>query len=138
MLGQKQSSRNFKIGVLTSSCVLAQIWAFKYWLFVSFISMFQDFSSLTHTHKTLLHFNSPFLSLALLPLYIYLPIALYAIPCQIHTNQKRCHLPSIFQRHLPSSNIVVSSNPNPYELVTTKEGDFAFYIGCLRQLQFSY
>ena len=52
-LGKKQSSRNFKIGVLTSSCVLAQIWAFKYWLFVLFSLTFQDFSSLTHTHKTL-------------------------------------------------------------------------------------
>ena len=35
--------------------------------------------------------------------------------------QKQCHLPSIFWQYLPSSNIVVSSNPNPYELATTKK-----------------
>ena len=53
--------------------------------------------------------------LVFLPLYIYLIIALHVISRQIHIDQKQCHLPSIFQRHLPSSNIVVSSNPNLYE-----------------------
>ena len=42
--------------------------------------------------------------------------------------EKRCHLPLIFQRHLPNSNISVSSNHNPYDLATTKEGGLAFYI----------
>ena len=71
---------------------------------------------------------SPF---ALLPIiyiyiYIYLPIALHIIPCQMHTDKKWCHLPSTFRRHLPSSNIVVSSNPNLYELATIKEGGLHF------------
>ena len=34
----------------------------------------------------------------------------------------------MFQQHLPSSNIVVSSNPNLYELVTTKEGGLHFIL----------
>ena len=76
---------------------------------------------ISHTYiQNFLHFNSPFSPLALLPLYIYLPIVLHVIPCQIH-KQKQCHLPSIFWQYLPSSNIVVSSNPNPYELATTKK-----------------
>ena len=50
--------------------------------------MFQDFLSLTHTQNSLL-FNSPFSPLTLLPLYIYLPIALHVIPCQIYIDQKR-------------------------------------------------
>ena len=41
---------------------------------------------------------------------------------QLHTSQKQCHLSLIFQRHLPTSNIIVLSNPNmQYELTTTKE-----------------
>ena len=61
-------------------------------------------------------------------IYIYLSITLHAILYQIHINQKRCHLSSIFRLHLPSSNIVVSSNLNSYELATTKEEGLAFYI----------
>ena len=62
---------------------------------------------------------------------------------QLHTSQKQCHLPLIFQRHLPTSNIIVLSNPNmQYELTTTKEEgthfilsdnnnyDFNVKIGC--------
>ena len=41
----------------------------------------------THTQNSLL-FNSPFSPLTLLPLYIYLPIALHVIPCQIYIDQK--------------------------------------------------
>ena len=149
--------------------------------------MFQDFSSLTHTHKTLcilihhfhfLHFY-PFIhthtyrpktmsftfdllmmyhlvrvSRLFIPhtytqtLYILIhhfhflhfysfihthththtPIALRAIPCQIHIDQKQCHLPSIFQWHLSSSNIVVSSNLGRYELATVKEGNLNFIL----------
>ena len=138
--------------------------------------MFQEFSSLTHTHKTLcilihhfhflhfypfiyiyiyiyisthrqktmlftfnllmmyhlsLHFNSPFSLLALLPpLYTHTHThkALRAIPYQIHIDQKQCHLLSMFRRHLPNSDIVVSSNPDWYELAIVKEGELEFYI----------
>ena len=75
-----------------------------------------------------MHFNSPFSHLAILPLYIYPPIVLHVIPCQIHTNKKRCHLPSILRRYLPSSNIVVLFNLNPYELATTKERGLHFLL----------
>ena len=52
-----------------------------------------------HTYiQSSLHFNSLFSPLALLPLYIYLPIVFHVIPpCQIFTNQKQCHLLLIFQ-----------------------------------------
>ena len=90
--------------------------------------MYKDFSSLTHTHKTLCILIHKFSLLALLPLYIYPPITFHVIPCQIHRDKKLCQLPSIFWWHLPSYNIIVSSNFNPYELTTTKEGGFAFYI----------
>ena len=90
---------------------------------------------LLHTYtQNSLHFNSPFLPLALLLLYIYiyiyiyLPIAFHVISCQIYTNQKRCHLPLIFRWHLPSSNIIVSSNPILYELTTTKKRDLHFIL----------
>ena len=67
----------------------------------------------TYTQNSL-HFNSLFSLFALLPLYIYIYIYIYiylhatyyVIPYQIHTDKKRCHLPSIFQRHLSNSNIV--------------------------------
>ena len=36
-----------------------------------------------------MHFNSLFSHFALLPLYIYLPIALHVIPCQLHTQKKK-------------------------------------------------
>ena len=65
--------------------------------------MFQDFSFLTHTHKTL-HFNSLFSPFTLLPLYIYLSTTLHVIPYQIHTDKKQSHLRSIFRQHLPSYN----------------------------------
>ena len=57
-----------------------------------------------------------------------LHIVLRVIPYQIYTDQKRCHLPSIFGQYLFSSNIIVSFNLNPYELARTKEGELAFYI----------
>ena len=47
---------------------------------------------------------------------------------QMYINQKQCYIPSIFPQHLPSSNIVVSYNPNLYELATTKEGDWHFIL----------
>ena len=53
---------------------------------------------------------------------------MHAMPCQIHIDKKRYHLPSIFRRHLPSFNIVVSYNPNLYELTSTKEGGLESYI----------
>ena len=94
--------------------------------------MFQDSPpppSHTHTHtQNSLHFNSSFSLLALLSLSIHIPIALHANQCQIHINQKQCHLPLIFQRHLPSTNIVVQSKPNLYELATTKEWDLHFIL----------
>ena len=43
-------------------------------------------------------------------------------------DQKGCHLPTIFWQTLPSSKIAISSNPNPYELDTTKEGDLYFIL----------
>ena len=92
------------------------------------VQCFSTFISHTYTQNSL-HFNSLFSPFAFLPFYIYLPIALYVIPCQIHTNQKQCHLPSMLRRHLPSSNIVVSSNPNSYELAITKEGTLNFILG---------
>ena len=52
--------------------------------------------------------------------YIHIFITLHAISCQIH-KPKQCYLLSIFQQHLPSFNIVVSSNINSYEFTTTKE-----------------
>ena len=127
----------------------------KDWLFILFDSIFQDFSKkkknilyilwfyvsrlfILHTYKQnpLHYFNSPFTPFALLPLYIYLLIALHVIPCQIYTNQKWCHLPSIFWRHLLNSNIIVSFNSNPYELTTTKEERLAFYTEWQWQLKF--
>ena len=45
-----------------------------------------------------------------------------------YTDKKWCHLPSIFRWHLPSSNIVVSSNPNSYKLATTNEGGLHFIL----------
>ena len=38
------------------------------------------------------------------------------------------YLPSIFRRHLPSSNIIVSSNPNLYELATTNKKSLHFIL----------
>ena len=54
-------------------------------LSISFGWIFQDFSSLTYT-KNSLHFHLPFL---LLLIYIHMPIALYTISSQIHSDQKR-------------------------------------------------
>ena len=68
-------------------------------LFVSFGSMFQGFSSISHT-KNSLHFHLLF---PLLLLYIHMPITLHAIAPQIHSNKKRCHLLSTFQWHLRNS-----------------------------------
>ena len=89
--------------------------------------MFQNFSSLTHTHKPLCilihHFR-----LLYFYLFIYVAIAFHAIPCQIHIGQKRCYLLSIFQRHLPNSNIVISSNLNPYKLATTRKEGLHFLL----------
>ena len=53
-------------------------------LFVSFGSMFQDFSSLLHT-QDFLHLHSPF---SLLLLYIHMPTTLNVISSQIHSNKK--------------------------------------------------
>ena len=61
-------------------------------LFVSFGSIFYEFSSLSHT-KISLHLHSLF---SLLLLHIYMSIALHANPSQIHSDKNRCHLPSIF------------------------------------------
>ena len=61
-------------------------------LFVLFGSMFQNFSSFTHT-KNSLHFHSPF---SLLLLYIHMSIAFHTIPSQIRLDRKRCHLLSTF------------------------------------------
>ena len=84
---------------------------------------------ISHTYtQNSLHFNLQFSPLVLLPLYIYLSITFYVIPCQIYIGQKRCYLPSFFSRHLPNSNIVVSSNPNPYELATTNEANLHFIL----------
>ena len=41
---------------------------------------------------------------------------------------KMISLSLIFQRQLPSSNIVVSSNSNPYQLATTNGGDMHFIL----------
>ena len=106
-----QNFSNWKVNIL---CII--------WFNVSKL-----FIPYTYTQNSLL-FNSLFLPLAFLPLYICLPITLYAIPYQIHTNRNWCYLPSIFQRHLPTSKIVVSSNPKPYELATTKEGGLHFIL----------
>ena len=78
-------------------------------LFVLFDSIFQDFSSLLHTQNSL-HFHSTF---SLLLIYIHMPTPLYVISYQIHSNKKRCHLPSAFQQHLHNSNIVISFDSNP-------------------------
>ena len=75
-----------------------------------------------------MNFNLQFSPLALLPFYIYPPIAFHAISCQIHIDQKQCYLLSIFRRHLPISNIAVLSIPNLYELATTKEGELPFIL----------
>ena len=66
-----------------------------------------------------LHLNFPFSSLAFLLLYIstHSPSC---HPMSNTTDQKWFHLTSIFRWHLLSSNIVVSSNPYPYELATIK------------------
>ena len=92
--------------------------------------MFQDFSNwkidilcifwfnilrlfIPHTYiQNSLHFNSPFSPLA----------------CQIHKDKKRCHLPSIFRRHIPSFNIVVSSNPNHMSWLQPRKGGLHFIL----------
>ena len=63
---------------------------------------------------------------------------------------KMISLSLIFQRQLPSSNIVVSSNSNPYQLATTNGGDmhfilsdngdydFDFKVGCCEFVGFIY
>ena len=62
-------------------------------LFVLFGSMFQNFSSLSHT-KNSLHFHSPF---SLLLLYRHMSIAFHTIPSQICLDKKQYHLLSTFQ-----------------------------------------
>ena len=89
--------------------------------------MFQDFSFFTYTHKILYILIHYFHLLHFYP-FIYIVIALHVIPCQIHIGQKWCYLLSIFQRHLPNSNIVTSSNPNPYKLATTRKGGLHFLL----------
>ena len=121
-----------------------KIFEIKKELFIVFFSLiFQDFSPITHTHKILcisihhfhiLHFYS-FIYLYIY-IYIYISIALHTIPCQIHTDKKRCHLPSIFWQHLCSSNIIVSSNPNSYELANTKKGGLHFILNDIGNYNF--
>ena len=48
--------------------------------------------------------------------------------CQIHKDKKWCHLPSIFRRHLPSFNIVVSSNPNHMSWLQPRKGGLYFIL----------
>ena len=96
-------------------------------LCIFWFNILRLFIPYTYTQNSL-HFNSSFSSLTLLPLYIYLHIVLHVISCQIHINQKWCHLPSIFWRHQLSSNIGVSSNLNRYELATTKEKGLHFIL----------
>ena len=86
----------------------------------------------TYTQNSL-HFNSSFSPLALLPLYIYLPITLHNISCQIHRQKMMWFTFNLSTIYLHNFNIVVLSNPNPYELATTKEGGIAFYIEWQRQ-----
>ena len=62
-------------------------------LFVLFGSIFQNFSSLSHT-KNSLHFHSPF---SLLLLYRHMSIAFHTIPSQICLDKKQYHLLSTFQ-----------------------------------------
>ena len=64
-----------------------------YYLF-HLIQYFKTFS-LSHT-KNSSHFHSPFL---LLLIYIHMPTILHVISSQIHSNQKRCHLPSSLQTY---------------------------------------
>ena len=64
-----------------------------------------------------------------------------SIPLYIPTHNPSCHfmsnilrqklisfLPSIFQKHLHSSNIVIPFNTNSYELATTREGGLHFIL----------
>ena len=64
-----------------------------------------------------------------------------SIPLYIPTHNPSCHfmsnilrqklisfLPSIFQKHLHSSNIVIPFNTNSYELATTREGGLHFML----------
>ena len=64
-----------------------------------------------------------------------------SIPLYIPTHIPSCHfmsnilrqklisfLPSIFQKHLHSSNIVIPFNTNSYELATTREGGLHFIL----------
>ena len=80
-------------------------------LFVSFGSIFQDFSSLTHT-KNSLHFHSSF---SLLLLYIHVHSLSYHPISTTHLDKKWCHFASTFKWHLHNSNIAVSFDRNPYE-----------------------
>ena len=91
----------------------------------------------TYTQNSL-HFNLQFSPLVLLPLYIYLSITFHVIPCQIYIGQKRCYLPSFFSRHLLNSNIVVSSNPNPYELTTTRKRGLHFILSDNSDYKFDF
>ena len=76
---------------------------------------------LSFTHKKLFAFS--FIFLTSTPLYAHA----HNPSCHLISNtlrQKRCHLPSTFQRHLHNFNIAVPFNPNPYEKAMTKEGAF--------------
>ena len=76
-----------------------------------------------------------FISCTSSPLYIptYSP-SLH--PMSNTTYQKWFHLSLIFQRQLPSSNIVISSNSNPYELATTNGGGMHFIFSEYRNFDF--
>ena len=84
--------------------------------------MFQDFSSLTHTHKTFCTLIQHFHLLHFYPLYMPTHSHSYNLMSNTQTKNDVIYLQYFNDIYLALTLIVVSSNPNPYELATTKVG----------------
>ena len=97
-----------------------------YYLF-HLVQYFKTFF-LSCTKKHSLHFYSPFSTVALLLLYTHMPTAFHDISSQIHSNQKRCHIPSTFQLYLHNSNTVVPFYPDYMSRLWPKNGTCIFYL----------
>ena len=99
--------------------------------------MFQDFSSFTHTQKTHCILIHHFHLLYFCPfIYIYLYPFMSSHVKYTQTKNDVIYLQSFDDTCLSLTYIVVSSNPNLYELATTKEGKLAFYIKWQRHYNF--
>ena len=82
--------------------------------------MFQNFSSLTHTHKTFCILIQHFHLLHFYPLYMPTHSHSYNLMSNTQTKNDVIYLQYFNDIYLALTLIVVSSNLNPYELATTK------------------